>query len=43
MKTLVVARFEEDVTWLEKVPADVVKVGIQKEVDLPNIGRESFS
>lgn len=43
MKHLVVARHEEDVSWLEQVPDDWQPLVVQKGVHLPNVGREASS
>lgn len=43
MKTLVVARFNEDVGWIEDVPDDWAVSVIQKGVSMPNEGREGSS
>ena len=39
---LVVARFQEDVSWVEQFPAWEPMI-VQKDVDLPNVGREPAS
>lgn len=43
MKTLVVARWQEDAGWLDQVPADWTIRVVQKDDDLPNRGREPAS
>lgn len=43
MNHLVVARHEEDVSWLADVPADWQPLVVQKGVHLPNVGREASS
>lgn len=42
MSTLVVARWREDVSWTERVSDWTVRI-VQKDVDLPNRGREPSS
>ena len=39
-KTIVVAKYKEDLSWIEKYDNVVV---IEKEVDMPNVGREPAS
>ena len=41
MNTVVVARHQEDISWLEQVDWDHLVV--QKDVDMPNVGREPAS
>lgn len=40
---VVIARFCEDVTWLQRLPLGWTHRVIQKGVDLPNLGREASS
>lgn len=47
-KRIVVARYKEDITWLDRLPADWIPVVIQKQTeelegDIPNAGREPAS
>ena len=43
MKTLVVARFEEDVSWYKRVPPDWKVMEVQKGREIENYGREVSS
>lgn len=43
MQHLVVARHREDLSWLERVPERWQPLVIEKDVDLPNAGREASS
>jgi hypothetical protein len=43
MKTLVVARYNEDVSWYEHVPSDWKIMEVQKGREVPNTGREVSS
>ncbi len=42
-KVIVVCRFNEDVQWLDELSDDWRQIIIQKDVDLPNIGRDPSS
>lgn len=42
MKTLIVAKYQEDTSWTEHAPVDKVVI-ITKDVDMPNVGREPSS
>jgi hypothetical protein len=43
MNTLVVARWNEDTTWTERLPDGWQLRIVQKDQDLPNVGREPAS
>ncbi len=43
MKTAVIARYQEDISWTKNLPPDVTPYVVQKGEQLPNIGRESLS
>jgi glycosyltransferase involved in cell wall biosynthesis len=42
-KTLVVARFDEDQSWYDRIPSDWTLMEVQKGRELPNTGREASS
>lgn len=42
-KTVVVARYHEDISWTKNLPNDIETFIVQKDVHIPNIGRESYS
>jgi len=42
-KQIVVARYKEDITWIDKLPASLLPLVVQKGRDLPNKGREPTS
>lgn len=43
MKVLVVARWREDITWLADLPPGWLPEVVEKDVDVPNRGREPSS
>lgn len=43
MTTIVIARYEEDISWTVQLPSDTEFIVVQKGIDLPNTGRESSS
>jgi hypothetical protein len=42
-KTVVIARYDEDIAWTNDLPNDVQFFIVQKGEHVPNIGRESYS
>jgi hypothetical protein len=40
---LVVARYQEDISWSDSLPAGWERLVVQKDVDVPNEGREASS
>lgn len=43
MRKIIVARYKEDVSWTETLPKEWEINIVQKETDLPNLGREPSS
>ncbi len=42
-RTIIVAKYREDISWTKDLPKDMKLVVIQKGKDVPNIGREPYS